>query len=144
MCASICTHSTYTHTQKYPPTHPPTKTHTLYTGIVLFYLMRMEPFTRLYRALQGGRFDVADRLFHNMSSTWDNALEVCLCLCICMCVCHVVMLYMYCICTTHKTVTIPLLFPPTHPPTTLCPSPPHTHTIGVLLIINYHARTEYE
>lgn len=49
-------------------------------GIVLFYLMRLEPFTRLYRALQGGRFDVADRLFHTMAATWDNVLEVCHCL----------------------------------------------------------------
>ena len=32
----------------------------------------MEPFTKLHRQLQGGRFDHADRLFHSVASTWHN------------------------------------------------------------------------
>lgn len=31
------------------------------TGIVLFWLLRQEPFTGLARELQGGHFDHADR-----------------------------------------------------------------------------------
>jgi len=37
--------------------------------------MRLEPFSRLALALQGGRFDVADRLFHNIGSSWKSASE---------------------------------------------------------------------
>ncbi|PRW34047.1 BEACH domain-containing lvsC isoform X1 isoform B [Chlorella sorokiniana] len=44
-------------------------------GIVLFYLLRLEPFTKLGRALQGGRFDHADRLFHSVAATWQNVLD---------------------------------------------------------------------
>ncbi|KAK9806574.1 hypothetical protein WJX73_003713 [Symbiochloris irregularis] len=44
-------------------------------GVVLFYLIRMEPFTSLNRALQGDRFDHADRLFHDIASTWANCLQ---------------------------------------------------------------------
>ena len=33
-------------------------------GFVLYYLMRVEPFTSYHKALQSGRFDHADRLFH--------------------------------------------------------------------------------
>ena len=45
------------------------------TGTVLFYLIRMEPFTAMNRNLQGGRFDHADRLFSNVAATWDNCLH---------------------------------------------------------------------
>lgn len=44
-------------------------------GTVLFYLIRMEPFTALNRQFQGGRFDHADRLFSNVAATWDNCLH---------------------------------------------------------------------
>lgn len=44
-------------------------------GAVLFYLIRMEPFTSLNRQLQGNRFDHADRLFTNVPATWDNCLH---------------------------------------------------------------------
>ena len=44
-------------------------------GTVLFYLIRMEPFTAMNRNLQGGRFDHADRLFCNVAATWDNCLH---------------------------------------------------------------------
>jgi len=35
-------------------------------------LIRQEPFTRLNVTLQGGRFDVPDRIFFNMALTWDG------------------------------------------------------------------------
>ena len=41
-------------------------------GIVLHYLIRQEPFTKLNVNLQGGRFDVPDRIFFNMGYTWDG------------------------------------------------------------------------
>ena len=44
-------------------------------GTVLFYLIRMEPFTAMNRNLQGGRFDHAERLFFNVATTWDNCLH---------------------------------------------------------------------
>ena len=39
---------------------------------VLFYLLRVEPFTTLHIKLQSGRFDCADRQFHNVPATWDS------------------------------------------------------------------------
>ncbi|KAL0392384.1 UNVERIFIED_CONTAM: BEACH domain-containing protein B [Sesamum radiatum] len=44
-------------------------------GIVLFYLLRLEPFTALHRSLQGGKFDHADRLFQSIESTFKNCLS---------------------------------------------------------------------
>ena len=41
-------------------------------GIVLYYLIRQEPFTMLNVNLQGGRFDVPDRIFFNMEYTWNG------------------------------------------------------------------------
>ncbi|OQV18153.1 Neurobeachin-like protein 1 [Hypsibius exemplaris] len=38
---------------------------------VIHYLIRVEPFTTLHVQLQSGRFDVADRQFHSITSTWD-------------------------------------------------------------------------
>ncbi|PIN12837.1 Conserved WD40 repeat-containing protein [Handroanthus impetiginosus] len=43
-------------------------------GIVLFYLIRLEPFTALHRSLQGGKFDHADRLFQSIEGTYKNCL----------------------------------------------------------------------
>ena len=43
-------------------------------GIVLFYLLRLEPFTALGRQLQGGLFDHADRLFSSVAETWRACL----------------------------------------------------------------------
>lgn len=43
-------------------------------GIVLFFLMRMEPFTTLSLNLQGGKFDHADRLFHSVETAFRNCL----------------------------------------------------------------------
>ncbi|KAK9032820.1 hypothetical protein V6N11_017863 [Hibiscus sabdariffa] len=44
-------------------------------GIVLYYLLRLEPFTSLHRNLQGGKFDHADRLFQSVESTYRNCLS---------------------------------------------------------------------
>eukprot|EP01105_Mastigella_eilhardi_P025382 TRINITY_DN68_c0_g2_i1.p1 TRINITY_DN68_c0_g2~~TRINITY_DN68_c0_g2_i1.p1 ORF type:complete len:2943 (-),score=766.71 TRINITY_DN68_c0_g2_i1:81-8846(-) len=43
-------------------------------GIVLFYLIRMEPFTTYFLKLQGGQFDWADRMFDSIPNTWKNLL----------------------------------------------------------------------
>lgn len=44
-------------------------------GIALYYLLRMEPFTRLAIALQGNHFDLADRLFDSVAGAWDLSLN---------------------------------------------------------------------
>ena len=40
-------------------------------GIVLHFLLRQEPFTSMAIDLQGGRFDCPDRLFFDLSSSWN-------------------------------------------------------------------------
>eukprot|EP01132_Coremiostelium_polycephalum_P009076 gene9076-11116_t len=45
------------------------------SGIVLYYLIRMEPFTSLFLQLQGGRFDHADRMFDSIQMAWENSLH---------------------------------------------------------------------
>jgi hypothetical protein len=54
-----------------PPFHY--GTHYSCAAYVLYYLMRLEPFSRLALALQGGKFDVADRLFHDVGRSWKSA-----------------------------------------------------------------------
>ncbi|KAJ4963542.1 hypothetical protein NE237_023481 [Protea cynaroides] len=44
-------------------------------GIVIFYLLRLEPFTTLHRNLQGGKIDHADRLFQSIENTYRNCLS---------------------------------------------------------------------
>jgi len=44
------------------------------SGIVLFYLVRTEPFTSLFLQLQGGKFDHADRMFWSIPRCWNNVL----------------------------------------------------------------------
>ncbi|XP_010277463.1 PREDICTED: BEACH domain-containing protein C2 isoform X2 [Nelumbo nucifera] len=44
-------------------------------GTVLYYLVRVEPFTTLSIQLQGGKFDHADRMFSDIASTWNGVLE---------------------------------------------------------------------
>ncbi len=56
--------------------HPPPffyGTHYSCAGYVLHYLLRLEPFSHLALALQGGIFDKADRLFSDIKSSWDSA-----------------------------------------------------------------------
>jgi hypothetical protein len=40
-------------------------------GVVLHFLVRLHPFAGLHRSLQGGHFDVADRLFSSVPRTWE-------------------------------------------------------------------------
>jgi len=40
-------------------------------GVVLHFLVRLHPFAGLHRQLQGGHFDVADRLFSSVPRTWS-------------------------------------------------------------------------
>ncbi|CAN8248002.1 unnamed protein product [Cochlearia groenlandica] len=42
-------------------------------GIVLFYLIRLPPFSAENQKLQGGEFDHADRLFNSIRETWLSA-----------------------------------------------------------------------
>lgn len=42
-------------------------------GIVLFYLIRLPPFSSENQKLQGGQFDHADRLFNSIKDTWLSA-----------------------------------------------------------------------
>lgn len=42
---------------------------------VLYYLVRVEPFTTLSIQLQGGKFDHADRMFFDVAATWSGVLE---------------------------------------------------------------------
>ncbi|QDZ21579.1 BEACH domain-containing protein [Chloropicon primus] len=45
------------------------------SGIVLYYLLRLEPFAGLAVSLQGGKFDHADRLFDDLPGTWEGVLS---------------------------------------------------------------------
>ena len=45
------------------------------SGVVLFYLLRIEPFTSAAIALQDGHFDHADRLFASVAKTWQGVLD---------------------------------------------------------------------
>lgn len=62
-----------------PPFHY--GTHYSCAAYVLYYLMRLEPFSRLALRLQGGKFDIADRLFDGIHESWlsssrDNLQDV--------------------------------------------------------------------
>ncbi|KAL0241303.1 hypothetical protein GEMRC1_006538 [Eukaryota sp. GEM-RC1] len=39
----------------------------------LYFLMRLEPFARLHRLLHDGKFDLPDRLFHDLKTTWSSS-----------------------------------------------------------------------
>ena len=54
-----------------PPFHY--GTHYSSLGSVLFFLLRLAPFTEAALALQEGRLDVADRLFADIGESWRNA-----------------------------------------------------------------------
>lgn len=53
-----------------PPFHY--GTHYSTSAFTLNWLIRMEPFTTMFLALQGGKFDHADRLFSSVSMSWKN------------------------------------------------------------------------
>jgi len=48
-------------------------THYSSAMIVCSYLVRLEPFTQQFLQLQGGHFDLADRLFHSVRDAWLSA-----------------------------------------------------------------------
>lgn len=54
-----------------PPYHY--GTHYSSAMIVCSYLVRMEPFTQHFLRLQGGHFDLADRMFHSVREAWFSA-----------------------------------------------------------------------
>eukprot|EP00475_Leptophrys_vorax_P005709 TRINITY_DN13447_c0_g1_i1.p1 TRINITY_DN13447_c0_g1~~TRINITY_DN13447_c0_g1_i1.p1 ORF type:complete len:630 (+),score=120.28 TRINITY_DN13447_c0_g1_i1:217-2106(+) len=49
-------------------------THYSNSGFVLFYLLRLEPYTTQALILQGNKFDFADRLFDSLPLTWYGCL----------------------------------------------------------------------
>ncbi|KAI5688441.1 Beige [Leishmania braziliensis] len=53
-----------------PPYHY--GTHYSTAAIVLYYLIRLQPFTSRAIRFQGGRLDIADRLFHSVAEAWAN------------------------------------------------------------------------
>lgn len=44
-------------------------------GIVVNFLLRIEPYTTYALILQNGHFDHPDRLFHSIKEQWDNVLK---------------------------------------------------------------------
>ena len=54
-----------------PPYHY--GTHYSSAMIVSSFLVRMEPFTQHFLHLQGGHFDLADRMFHSVAEAWYSA-----------------------------------------------------------------------
>ncbi|KAK0399841.1 hypothetical protein QR680_003241 [Steinernema hermaphroditum] len=48
-------------------------THYSSAMIVVSYLVRLEPFTQQFLKLQGGHFDLADRMFHCVKDAWLSA-----------------------------------------------------------------------
>lgn len=54
-----------------PPYHY--GTHYSSAMIVCSYLVRMEPFTQQFLRLQGGHFDLADRMFNSIREAWNSA-----------------------------------------------------------------------
>ena len=44
-------------------------------GDVLFWLIRVEPFTSMFLDLQGGHFDHPDRTFFSIAQAWSNCQE---------------------------------------------------------------------
>jgi WD40 repeat protein len=54
-----------------PPYHY--GTHYSSAMIVSSYLVRTEPFTQHFLHLQGGHFDLADRMFHSIGEAWESS-----------------------------------------------------------------------
>ncbi|KAG7272560.1 hypothetical protein CRUP_004735 [Coryphaenoides rupestris] len=42
----------------------------IYSGTVLHFMVRMPPFTKMFLAYQDQSFDIPDRTFHSMNTTW--------------------------------------------------------------------------
>ncbi|KAJ3615470.1 hypothetical protein Zmor_016391 [Zophobas morio] len=43
---------------------------------VLYFLVRVQPFSDLFRDLQGGKFDLPDRMFHSVGHSWLISSEL--------------------------------------------------------------------
>ena len=56
-----------------PPFHY--GTHYSVAGFVLWFLMRIEPYTSLHVQLQDGRIDRPDRLFHSFEAAWKGCIS---------------------------------------------------------------------
>ncbi|EDV25542.1 uncharacterized protein TRIADDRAFT_23507 [Trichoplax adhaerens] len=56
-----------------PPYHY--GTHYSSAMIVASYLIRLEPFTQHFLRLQGGHFDLPDRMFHSIQDSWNSASQ---------------------------------------------------------------------
>ncbi|QRW11722.1 beige protein [Ceratobasidium sp. AG-Ba] len=50
-------------------------THFSSSMIVCHFLIRLAPFTHHFRRLQGGSWDLPDRLFHSIQRAWESASE---------------------------------------------------------------------
>ncbi|KAG8690949.1 hypothetical protein FRC11_007896 [Ceratobasidium sp. 423] len=50
-------------------------THFSSSMIVCHFLIRLAPFTHHFRRLQGGNWDLPDRLFHSIQRAWESASE---------------------------------------------------------------------
>ena len=50
-------------------------THYSTRAVVLYYLIRMEPFASYNKLFQGGHFDAADRLFDSLDKTWRGCMS---------------------------------------------------------------------
>ncbi|CCW68241.1 unnamed protein product [Phytomonas sp. Hart1] len=48
-------------------------THYSSAAVVYYYLIRLQPFTVRSISYQGGRLDIADRLFHSVAEAWDSS-----------------------------------------------------------------------
>ncbi|EJT97367.1 beach-domain-containing protein [Dacryopinax primogenitus] len=48
-------------------------THFSSSMIVCHFLLRLQPFTRMFQELQGGSFDLAERLFRDVGKAWSSA-----------------------------------------------------------------------
>ena len=56
-----------------PPRHY--ATHYSNSTLVIWWLLRLEPFTSLHVFVQDGRFDRPDRQFHSVASAWRGSTE---------------------------------------------------------------------
>ena len=56
-----------------PPFHY--GTHYSCAAYTVNYLVRLEPFSRLALSLQGGKFDLPDRLFSDIAASWKSASQ---------------------------------------------------------------------
>lgn len=50
-------------------------THYSSPAVVLYFLVRVEPYTTCHVVLQGGRFDVPDRMFHSVVASWGGVTK---------------------------------------------------------------------